>query len=121
VQGTRSVDFDEKHWLLILGLSLFAGHPLKEIDGDGATNCAAGTPTLERRSRARSPACRSMLPVLVAGLSSIAHILTVVSAVISWLHTVLQKRSEDTRESAYRLFCNVEIVQCDLTWTSNET
>jgi hypothetical protein len=60
LQSTSSVDFDEKHWLLILGLSFLTEHPLKEIDRDGATECPTGTPTLERRSRASSPVCRSM-------------------------------------------------------------
>ena len=47
LQGTRSVDFDEKQWLLILGLSFLTGQPPREIDRDGATKCPAGTPTLE--------------------------------------------------------------------------
>jgi hypothetical protein len=119
-QGTRSVDFDEKRRLL-LELSFLTGHPLREIDRDGATKCPTGTPTLEKAVACLEPCLSFYASVLAAGFASIARILTVVSAVISPGCIEFCRNGARTRGIGASPVCNVEIVQCDQTWTSNET
>ena len=98
-KGTRSVDFDEKHWLLILGLSLLTGHPLREIDRDGATKCSTGTPTLEKAVACLEP-CLSFYAVGTGCWVRFdcTNIDGCQRGYLAWLHRILQKRSEDTRD-----------------------
>jgi hypothetical protein len=98
LQGTRSVDFDEKRRLL-LELSFLTGHPLREIDRDGATKCPTGTPTLEKAVACLEP-CLSFYAVGTGCWVRFdcTNIDGCQRGYLAWLHRILQKRSEDTRD-----------------------
>jgi hypothetical protein len=98
LQGTRSVDFDEKRRLL-LELSFLTGHPLRQIDRDGATKCPTGTPTLEKAVACLEP-CLSFYAVGTGCWVRFdyTNIDGCQRGYLAWLHRILQKRSEDMRD-----------------------